>query len=85
MGYKYWIGLLVILVIIFVVRYRREGFATKREKATSIYNWWKSENSPKYQNYKNEVKNSDIIEYKAVKDLHKGGKLNVGEIEKVIS
>lgn len=79
--------LIVLLIIVFFFLYKRltkENYASRREKARTITNWWQGNNDPSYERYKIEVPQSDIVEYSSVRELKKGGNLDVSSVEKVI-
>ena len=57
--------LVLILIIIIYIRYHNgETFATKREKANAIFDWFSKTSNPSYVEYRSTVgRNSNIVEY----------------------
>lgn len=78
-------GILIAIIFIWLWRRSREGYSNKREKAETIYNWWKQNPSNEYSNYKKQVPKSDVVEYNKVSELKNGGGLSIDAIEQVIS
>lgn len=81
--------LAMILIIICIYMYRtihsREDFATKNEKAQVIYNWFSKNKSPKYIDYKRDLKLlSNIVEYEDILSLSQRGLLTIGAIMSVL-
>ena len=57
---------LVLLIIYYVFNFTNlfvEKYSSKSEKANVIYNWFTANPHPRYEKYKSDVKDSDIIEY----------------------
>lgn len=79
------VGIIIALVILMMLQ-RNEGFENKNDKASAINKWWQKTKSPSYADYKADVKNSDIIEYKRVKDMMSSkGDVSVKDISNVIT
>jgi hypothetical protein len=85
---KMAIGLLaaVMLIIIILQCWHTEGFSTKREKASAIFDWFSSnKTSISYIKYKKDLGNeSNIVEYGDVMKLFKERNLTVDSVEKII-
>lgn len=62
-----------------------ENYVSKKEKASSINQWWQNTPNPTYKKYKMQVDDSDIVEYNKVRQLKRGGNLSTSAIEQVIS
>lgn len=68
--YRLGILCLVIIILLFVYSKNQEGFATRREKAATIYEWFKKNPSPTYTKYKSEFYgNSNVVEYENILNL----------------
>lgn len=78
--------LVVIILIICVMIYKtRENFATKRDKAETIYNWFTVNHNPLYTLYKQNMgKDSNIVEYEDVLKLMQNKRLSIDNIQKLI-
>lgn len=69
MNHKYCAVIIILIVLLLVVhlQLRREQFATRREKAMSIYEWFKQTPVPTYTKYKSAMgEHSDVVEYENV-------------------
>ena len=77
------IYVIIIICIWLYFQPTSEQFASKREKAQVIYDWFNT-NEPKYVNYKQDLaKASNIVEYEDVFILKQKNKLSVDNIEKM--
>ena len=75
-------GIIVAIIIIFVYFYlNRESYTSKREKATTINEWFSGTGDKSYTNYREQVPESDIIDYTSVKNL---ASKTVDNIEKIL-
>lgn len=77
--------LLGLLLVLLYTWYSKENYVSKREKAETIHGWWNKTSSPTYEKYKSDIKGSDVVEYSAVKKMHKSGGVTVDSVETVIS
>ncbi len=73
------INILLIIYSIYL-RNRREQFSNKEEKATAITAWFKKDDTPTYVEFKQNVKNIDVLDYESAKRLHVGGNLNTANL-----
>lgn len=78
------IALVLILVLLWQNGYS-EGMSATRERATKIYNWFSSNEDPKYVDYRDEIEGGHNLEYYDVKNLKHRGAMTVDSIEKVIT
>jgi len=78
------IALLIIIILIAYLRPCEEGFATKKDKAKSIYAWFNNNPNPKYTVYKKEVEQSNIVEYEDILALSQNHKLSLDAVEEAI-
>jgi len=76
--------LIVTLVFIWAGSSDPESFATKREKAGAIYNWFAANSRPTYTRYKSEMAGSNVVEYEDVLRLMQDRDLTVASIEKIL-
>ncbi len=82
--------MLVIIVIIVLLWVwwkwpAAEPFATRKEKARSIFDWFRSNPSPTYTEYKKEFPRvSNIVEYEDGLRLFQSNQFTPDEIEKII-
>lgn len=75
----------LLLVVLLLIIYEKERFATRREKATSIYSWFMGTPSKSYAKYKRDLGGkSNIVEYDDVMKLFKEKDLTVESVESVI-
>jgi len=76
----------LVLVIIYLVysEYMCEGMSPTRERANKIYNWFVSEDDPKYVDYRDEIDGAHNVEYYDIKNLKTSGKLTPDNVEKII-
>ena len=74
----------IIIIAIFVIDMRKEGYASKREKVEKIHSWFKSAKNPTYKDYQREVPDSDIVDYTAAKKLYKTSGFTVDRLESQI-
>tara|TARA_R110002153_G_scaffold273471_1_gene444434 strand:- start:4603 stop:4797 length:195 start_codon:yes stop_codon:yes gene_type:complete len=59
----------------------REGFTSKHEKATAIYDWFKSNPEGNYSDYRTDMESkSNIVEYEDVKSLFKNRDFTVATV-----
>lgn len=64
---------------------RSEEFATKRDKAERIVDWFSRNSSPVYNNYKTDLeRKSNIVEYEAARKMKLEGKLNIDNLASVL-
>jgi len=77
--------IVIILVAVILYKSRTEAFATRRDKANIIYEWFGSNSSPNYGDYRKNIgETSDIVEYEDILGLFQSDKLTVESIEKYI-
>lgn len=83
---KYSIIIAVVAVgVLMLMNMQSEGFSTKREKAETIFGWFKSQSNPMYTDYKRDLNGgSNIVEYEDVLKLYQNRDLTVESVEKVI-
>jgi hypothetical protein len=76
----------LIILIIWYLNNQQEGFATRKEKAVMIKDWFEKNNKcPKYVNYVKDLdKQSNIVEYNDVMRLKEEQRLTVESVESVI-
>ncbi len=78
------IGILTIFLLV-LLNASSEQFATKEEKATALYNWFKNERSPTYISFRKAFNDrSNIVEYEHLLALAKSGKLTLGAVRAAI-
>lgn len=77
--------LIIAIIVIYMAFYRSEGFATKQEKATAIYNWFSTTNKPNYTSYRKALNDeSNIIEYDDVMNLFRKKDLTISAVKDII-
>lgn len=77
--------LIIALAIILILSHSPEAFASKREKAETIWKWFKSTKNPTYKEYREALGDkSNIVEYDDVKRLFRERDLTVSDIEEII-
>lgn len=78
--------IIIVIIVIVALSNRREGFANKREKANKIFEWFKDNPTPKYNNYKSYFGGkSDILEYEDALKLREKNKFNPQNIVNIVS
>ncbi len=76
--------ILSIIAIAMVAFNHCEPFATKREKASAIYDWFNKTPSHSYTDYRDTVKPSNIVEYEDAMNLFKNKNFTVESIEQTL-
>lgn len=77
------LAILMTLIIIYCIR--KEGFATKREKAHKIHQWFKNNESHSYAKFRSDLnRESNIVEYEDVKRLFDSKNFTVDAVESVV-
>lgn len=86
MRHKYVIAftLLFLLLLIYYQNKCTERFESNKDKAKFITNWFEKTKKRDYSTYKDEVPQSDIIEYSKIKQLNKQGNLNYNSVENML-
>lgn len=81
-----WLAALVIVMtLIIICCMRKEGFATKREKARKIHDWFTNNESHSYAKFRRDLnRESNIVEFEDVKKLFEGKNFTVDAIESVV-
>jgi hypothetical protein len=75
----------ITLITMYVLYNNRESFTTKRDKAETIYNWFKTQSSPSYADYRSAMNGkSNIVEYEDVLALFQERNLTLDSVEKAI-
>lgn len=75
----------VLLLVVLIYYKTKEEFSTKREKAQSIYDWFRKNPAPDYANYKKEFgAESNVVEYEDALQLLKGRQLTAEKLEKTL-
>lgn len=72
--------LMILIIVMIAVNLYREGFANKREKAFSMYNWFAANSEPTYTQYKRDFKDANIVEYEDILRLKQTGKLTQANV-----
>lgn len=63
----------------------KECFASKREKAQKIHDWFNANENKSYVNFRRDMRReSNIVEYEDVKKLFGGRDFTVANIESII-
>jgi hypothetical protein len=80
------IVLLTALAILLIAVYfnRSEKFATKQEKAETIYGWFTKNDTPTYTKYKADLPDANIVEYEDSLKLKQKGALSLDNVLKHI-
>lgn len=77
--------LLLIMIAVFYIVQSTEGFATKREKAARIHEWFSNARSHDYASYRGALDHqSNIVEYEDVKKLFDNRDFTVATVEAAI-
>lgn len=69
----------LVIIVVIVALYMlhaymtAEDFATRREKANTVMEWFKSTDLPTYTAYKKDIRGSDIVEYERVRSAIANG------------
>lgn len=72
-GNQILFGLLIFAVLIFLYEFMHyEGFSSRSEKASAIFDWFKS-GGRSYKSYLHKVPTGDIVEFHDAKKLLVGG------------
>jgi hypothetical protein len=83
--YIAYLLLTLVFIIIVVVVNKKEGFATKHDKAEAIFDWMGGSSNPKYVDYKEKFDDkSNIVEFEDVLKLKKSSNFTVASIKNVI-
>ncbi len=69
-----------ILILCMIIFKRSESFASKQEKSQTIFSWFNNDATPTFAEYKQQVPNSDIVEYEYALALQQQNKLTQGTI-----
>lgn len=82
----------ILIAVIFIAAHRiykylsHEGYENIDQKATTIAAWWSSPGDHTYSRYKQEVPNSDIVEYMSAKNAkNSGGTISSADIKKILN
>lgn len=67
------IAVIIVIAFFFTNTYQQEDFATRREKAAVIHEWFNQRSDHQYNNYKKSVPDSDIVEYDKILALYGSG------------
>jgi hypothetical protein len=80
------LGLLTFIAILLIILHnRKEPFASKKEKAQTIYDWFINSDSHTYNDYKKNMDNkSNIVEYEDVLRLFQNKNLTLKSVENII-
>ena len=77
--------LLTVVVLTLLIIYKPvEPFSTQQSKASTIYNWFTTQKSPSYTEYKRNISGSNIVEYEDVLKLFQDGNLTLSSVAKVL-
>ena len=76
--------IIIILVIFLTNNFLVENYQSRKEKADTIYNWFSSNKSHTYKEYREDVPDTDIVEYSTVKPLAKKADFTVDKVLEVI-
>jgi hypothetical protein len=77
--------ILIIVLLFFLWSWHRENFATKREKATRIVDWFHTNTAPNYATYRSDLNHrSNIVEYEVARGLHQEKRLNIDSLAAVL-
>lgn len=77
---KIILGVILIFFLINFIINRRDNFATKQEKAETIYGWFANNEKPTYTKYKADLPDANIVEYEDTLKLKQKNKLNLENI-----
>ena len=83
----YWILFAIVIVLLTIYLYMRpkEQFSSKREKAQRIFDWFSTNKSPSYAEYRSDLEyKSNIVEYEDVKKLFGTKNFTVETVESTI-
>jgi hypothetical protein len=72
--------ILILLLTLFYTMSKGEEFATRREKAEYIHEWFMKNPSPTYTEYKKDLADANIVEYEDTLKLKQKNRLNVENI-----
>ena len=75
------IAIFTAVLIIAIYLNSKEDFATKREKASTIFDWFQSHLNPAYVDYKRDIPDSNVVEYQDVLDISKSANFTVSSVE----
>ncbi len=78
-----YVALIILIIVLLVILWTwdRENFATKREKATRIVDWFRTNTAPNYAAYRSDLNHrSNIVEYEVARGLHQEKRLNVDSL-----
>lgn len=70
-----------IIIAVLLLWYMRENYVDKREKAEAIVNWMDKNKFPSFDNFKDDIKGGDIVEYSEAKKLQASGSLTPDSLE----
>lgn len=76
-----------ILFCLFIISlfFPREGFATKRDKAQYILNWYNGfTTTPSYTDYRRAIPDPIFVDYEATSRLFRAGQMTIDDVEKNI-
>ena len=76
--------IILAIITIFIIAHQCEPFATKREKATTIFNWFNENPKHNYSSYRDDVRPSNIVEYEDTLGLYKKKNFTIDAIERVL-
>jgi hypothetical protein len=77
--------IIVIAIILFWYFATKENFATKREKAEKIHDWFVNNNGGSYSKYRSALnRESNIVEYEDVRKLFDQKNFTVDSVEAVL-
>lgn len=73
-------ALVLVLIVILCIHYwNREGFSSSRQRATTIVKWFSENPNHKYVDFRDDTK-GNIVEYHDALDLKRNDKLNIDNL-----
>lgn len=81
------VAVAIVIVLVFVallLMALKENFATKREKAAAVSDWYKS-GGRSYKSYRAKIPSADIVEYTDVKKILTAGDATVDKLSNAVA
>lgn len=83
MGFR--VLLLIFALVIICIYAMPEGFSSRRDKASAIYNWFGANSTPSYANFRRDMGGkSNIVEYEDVLNLLHKRNMTLSSVESVV-